>query len=115
MQVLDLDNQRTLLTALETHLLQRLESASPNRLWRECGNGPRFLLHPKQLEETGGRCLGVHSYFVQRHVHLLDERFRALGLADATVMAEQVDQGMIGNGAAIGETASFEIGDPLVL
>jgi hypothetical protein len=67
------------------------------------------------LEEIGGRFLDVHSYFVQRKAYLLANCFRALGLVDATVMAEHIDQGMIRNTAAVGETPSFEIGHPLVL
>jgi len=39
----------------------------------------------------------------------------AIGLADATVMAEHINEGMIRNTAAIGETASFKIGHSLVL
>ena len=114
MQVLNLENEWTLLTALETHLPQRLEGAGSDRLWRECGNGLRSLFHPKQLEEIGGRCLGLHADFLYRQAYLLDDRYRALGLADATVMAQHINQGMIGNRAAIGETASFKLGDPFL-
>src|SRR5215475_13972007 len=34
MQILDFDDQGALLTALETHLLEYVERARPNRFWR---------------------------------------------------------------------------------
>src|SRR5947209_7326018 len=115
MQVLNLENEWTLLTALETHLLEGVKGPCPDRFWRECRNGLRSLFHPEQLQEIGGRFFGIHADFSQRQVQLLDDCFGALGLADATVMAEHVDQGMIRNIVAVGETAPFEIGDSLVL
>jgi hypothetical protein len=71
--------------------------------------------HPKQLQEIRRRFLSIHAHFLQRKAHLLNDRFRAIGLVDTTVMAQHVDQRMIGNRAAIGETASFEIRHALVL
>src|SRR5689334_2154148 len=115
MHVLDLDNQWTLLTPFEAHLFQRLERAGSDRLWCECGNGFRPLFHPEQLKEIGGRCLSIHPNFSQRHVHLLGHRLRTIGLADTTSVAEHIDNWMVRNSAPIGEAASFEIGDPLVL
>src|SRR5215831_16475488 len=115
MHVVNLENEWTLLTALETPLLEGVKGPCPDRFWREGGNGLRSLFHPEQLEEIGGRVLGVHADFVQRQGQFLDDRFRALGLADATVMAQHIDQGMIRNTAAIGQTASFKIGDLLIL
>src|SRR5215510_15608596 len=115
MQVFNFENQGALLTALETHLLQGLERVGSEPLWCECGNGLRSLFYPEQLQEIGGRVLGVHADFSQRHVHLLDDGIWVLRLAHATVMAEHINEGMVRNTAAIGETASFKIGHPLVL
>ena len=101
--------------SLEAHLLEGLEGAGSDRFWRQRRDRFRPVLHAQQLEQIGRRFLRVHADFLQGKAHLLADRFRALGLADTTVMAQNINQGMIGNGAAIGETTSFEIGDPLVL
>src|SRR2546425_8059004 len=114
MHVLDLDNQWTLLTALETHLLQRLERASSDRFWREDRNRCRSRFHTQQLEEVWRRVFGVHADFVQRQASLLNDRFGAIGLNDATVMAQHINEGMIGDRAAIGETPSFQIRHPFL-
>jgi hypothetical protein len=45
MQVLDLDNQWTVLTAFEAHLPERIKGLCPDRFWRQHGDGlcPLFL------------------------------------------------------------------------
>ena len=53
MQVLNLENQWTLLTALETHLLQGVEGAGSDRFWRERRKAFCSLFHAEQLEEIG--------------------------------------------------------------
>src|SRR5262245_54282340 len=115
MQILDFDNQWTLLTPVETQLLEGIKGLCPDRFWRECGNGFRPLFHPEQLEQVWSRCLWVHADFLQSDMYLFSDMLRTLVLRKNTVVAEKVHNGMIGNGAAIGQTASFEIGHPLVL
>ena len=115
MHILDLDNQGSLLTAVETHLFQRVKGPCPDRFWGQRRKAFCPMLHPEQLEEVWRRFRSIHAHFLERRAHLLADRFRALGLADTSVMAQHINQGMIGNGAAIGQTASFEIGNPLVL
>src|SRR5262245_65876854 len=95
MQVFNLENQWTTLTAVEAHLLQRLKGACSYGFWGQRRKAFCPMLHPEQLEEVWCRCLDVHADFLQRHVHLLANRFRAIGLADATVMAEHINQRMI--------------------
>jgi hypothetical protein len=114
-EILDLKDQRTTLTALEAHLLESVKGPCPDCLWGQRRKAFCPILHPEQVEEIGGRVLGVHAHFLQRTSYLLRDCFRAICLADITVMAQDVDQRMIGHRTAIGETASFEIGDPLVL
>src|SRR6516225_7219238 len=104
MHVLDLDNQWALLTALEAHLPQRVKGACSYGFWRQEGKRCSPVFDAQQLEEVWCRFFGVHADFVQRQAHLLDDGFRALGLADATVITQDVDQGMIRYTAAVGET-----------
>src|SRR5262249_607978 len=103
------------LTAVEAHLLEGIKGPRPERFWGQRRKAFCPLLHPEQLEEVGCRCFGVHADFVQRQAYLRMDRVRAIGLHDATVMAQHIDQGVIGYCAAIGETASFEIGNLLTL
>jgi hypothetical protein len=115
MQILDFDNQGSLLTAPETHLLEGVKGPCPDRFWSQRCQAFCPRLHPEQLEEIWRRVLGVHADFVQCKAYLLKDRVGALGLADTTVMAQHVDQGMVRNTATIRETAPFEICHTLVL
>src|SRR5580765_6415144 len=99
MQILDFDNQGALLTAFEAHLRQCLKGPSSDRFWSQRRQAFCPMLHPEQLEEVWRRFFGVHADFVQRKAYLLIDRFGAIGLNDATVMAQDVDQGMIRNTA----------------
>jgi hypothetical protein len=115
MQVLDLENQWTLLTPFEAHLLEGVKSTVSEGFRGQRRKAFCPLFHPEQLQEIWCRFLRIHGDFLQGKAHLLDDRFRAIRLADATVMTEHVEQGMIRNTAAVGETASFEIRHALVL
>jgi hypothetical protein len=48
-------------------------------------------------------------------VYLLDDRLRTLCFGDIAIMAEDVDERMIGNRLPIGKTAPFQIGHPFIL
>src|SRR5262249_31092580 len=77
------------------------------------GCGPVF--DAQELEQIRRGCLRIDPYFVQSKSYLLSDRFRTIGLRDSTVVAENINDGMIGHRAAIGETPPFEIGNPLTL
>jgi hypothetical protein len=49
---------------------------------------------------------------VQGTLHLPDDSFRAIHVSDPTVVAEEINDGMVGHGMPIGEAASFEIRHP---
>src|SRR5262249_39608211 len=115
MHVLDFDNQWTMLTALETHLRQCPKDACSYGFWRQASQRGSPVFHTQKLQKIGGRVFGVHADFLEHHVYLLDDGFWAIRLADATVMVQYINQGVIRHRAPIGETASFKIGDPLVL
>jgi hypothetical protein len=45
-------------------------------------------------------------------MHLLSDGLRTIRLGDPTVVAEEINDGMIGHGMPIGEAAPFEIRHP---
>src|SRR5919206_180372 len=70
------------------------------------------LLHPEKLEEIQGGGLDVQAHLVQGTTHLCGDGRRAIGLSDAAVGAEEVEDGMVRHGMSIGEAAPFEICHP---
>src|SRR5262249_26763750 len=53
--------------------------------------------------------LDIQAHLVQGALHLPGNSLRAIRVGDPTVVAEEVDDGMVGHGMPIGEAASFEI------
>src|SRR5215831_10323667 len=115
MQVFNFKDQRALLAPFETHLSEGVESPRSDRFGSQYSDGCGSVLDVQELEQIRRGCLHIDAHFLQSKSYFLRDCFRAIGLDDATVMAQYIKSRMIGHHAAIGETASFEIGDLLML
>src|SRR5215471_4004804 len=105
MQVFNFKDQWALLAPFQTHLFEGVESPRSDRFGSQYSDGCGPVLDAQELEQIRSGCLHIDAHFLQSKSYFLRDRFGAIGLADATVMAEHFDQGVIGNGAAVGETA----------
>src|SRR5262245_44731239 len=94
---------------MEAHLPQRLECAGLDGFWRQHSEGFGACFHSEKLKQIGGGCLDIQAHLVQGILHLPSDSLRAIHVDDPTVVAEEINDGMVGHGMPIGEAASFEI------
>src|SRR5262249_59254299 len=108
--VLDCKDEWPALTAIEAHLADQLKGARFNGLWTQNPEPFRAGLDAEQVQEIGRPFLSIHPDFLETGTHFGHEGLGRLRVDDATLVAQQIEQRDIWNGAPIRETASLQIG-----
>src|SRR5262245_32000774 len=102
MQVFNFKNQRALLAPFQTHLSEDVERPRSDRFGSQHPDGFGPVLDAQELEQIRRGFLSIDPHFLQSKSYLLRDCFRTIGIDDATVMAQHVNEKMIQNTAAIG-------------
>ena len=98
---------------MKPELPQRRKGVRLQRL----GTAPRHLhggcLHAQQRQQYGSRAVRGQPHRLEPLAHLRGDGGRAIGRRDAAVRPQPVAHGQIGRGAAVGETAAFQVRHPV--
>ena len=75
----------------------------------KCAMASRSLLHTEKLVQVRRGVVCLHTDFLQGKSYLCRNRFRMISFRDLTIIAEHINDWLIGNRAAVGKTTAFEI------
>src|SRR5215510_3248985 len=97
---------------MQAHLPQRLEGAGLDGFWRQRSEAFGAFFHPEKLKQIGSGCLDIQAHLVQGILHLPSDSLRAIHVSDPTIVAEEINDGMVGHGMPIGEATPLQIRYP---
>ena len=112
-QVFHGEDEGVLLTALQPELSQRRQGV---RL-QSVGTAARYLhggrLHPQQMQEIWSLHIWFQPHRLEPPAHLRGDGVIAVGRRDAAVRPQPVEHREVGHGAAVRETAAFQVCHPV--
>lgn len=114
LEVLDHEDDRAALGAVQPHLPERLEGSGLDGAGTQGGERLRALLHPEEVKQVGRRLLGRHPQRLEPLAHLRGDRRGRVQVRDPEVLPEDVEDGEVRDRAPVRLAAPLEIGDPEV-
>ena len=112
MEVLEDQNQRALLTALYSELMQSFERLTFDRFGiRQCQRAGD-ILDFQQMEQDGPVLVRINFDLAKACADLLGDDIGGIGLENPAVAAQEVEYQRVGDRSTIGKAPSFDPGHP---
>ena len=101
-QIFDDEDEWAPSASIQAHPPEGVEGAGPDRLRGKHGKALHSFLHPEEQEKVRRVLVGVHADFLDAQAHLAGDDLRRVGVGDAAIVPDDVEDGNVRDGGAVG-------------
>lgn len=109
LQILDGEDDRPFAAGGYRGLAQCLHGADFDRLWTQPLHGLDAAPATEEMEQVRCCHLALHPESLDDRIHFLGDHVRGIGVEDAEAVADDVDDGQIGDRVPIGQATALDV------